>query len=251
MEDGFFDLGGHSLLATRLISRIRTVLDVEVPLRAVFAAPSVAELAVWIEQARADDTVRPPVTAVARPESVPLSFAQQRLWFLHRLEGPSATYNSPLALRLSGRLDVAALGAALTDVAGRHEALRTVIGERDGVPFQQVLDGVRVELVAREAAEDEVAGLVQAAARHRFDLAREVPLRAELFALGSDEWVLVLVLHHIAADGWSLRPLAQDIATAYGDRCRGQVPSWSALPVQYADYTLWQRRLLDEGGLLG
>ncbi|MFC5143639.1 amino acid adenylation domain-containing protein, partial [Streptomyces aureoversilis] len=259
VDDGFFDLGGHSLLATRLISRIRTVLDVEVPLRAVFAAPSVAELAAWVEHTRTDDTVRPPVTAVARPETVPLSFAQQRLWFLHRLEGPSATYNSPLVLRLSGPLDVTALRAALTDVVVRHEALRTVIGERDGVPFQQVLDGARAELVAREVSEDEVTGLVQEAARYRFDLSREIPLRAELFALGSDEgsdegadeWVLVLVLHHIAADGWSLRPLAQDIATAYGDRCRGQAPSWSALPVQYADYTLWQRRLLDEGGLLG
>ncbi|NJP83086.1 hypothetical protein HCK01_38480, partial [Streptomyces sp. AA8] len=148
------------------------------------------------------------------------------------------------------RLDVAALGAALTDVVGRHEALRTVFAERAGTPYQRILDGVEVALTVREAAEGDVAELMQEAARYPFDLAREVPLRAELFALGSDEWVLVLVLHHIAADGWSLRPLAQDIATAYGHRCRGQAPSWSPLPVQYADYTLWQRRLLDENGLL-
>ncbi|MEU1820164.1 amino acid adenylation domain-containing protein [Streptomyces roseifaciens] len=252
VEDGFFDLGGHSLLATRLISRIRAALGVEVPLRVVFAAPTVAELAAWVERAQTEGTssVRPAVTVVERPELVPLSFGQQRLWFLHKLEGPSATYNSPLALRLSGRLDVAALGAALTDVVGRHEALRTVFAERAGTPYQRVLDGAEVALTVRETTEDEVEGLMGEAARHPFDLSREIPLRAELFALGSDEWVLVLVLHHIAADGWSLRPLARDVATAYGDRCRGQAPSWSPLPVQYADYALWQRRLLDEDGLL-
>ncbi|MFC5150046.1 amino acid adenylation domain-containing protein, partial [Streptomyces aureoversilis] len=249
IDDSFFDLGGHSLLATRLVIRIRRVFRCDLEPRALFGAPTPAGLAEVL--AAGADAAQTPVTAVARPGLVPLSFGQQRLWFLHKLEGPSATYNSPLALRLSGRLDVAALRAALTDVAGRHEALRTVFAEHAGTPYQRILDTVEVELTVRESTEDEVEGLMGEAARHPFDLSREIPLRAELFALGADEWVLVLVLHHIAADGWSLRPLAQDIATAYGDRCRGQAPSWSPLPVQYADYALWQRRLLDEDGLLG
>ncbi|MEV6347158.1 non-ribosomal peptide synthase/polyketide synthase [Actinoplanes sp. NPDC051851] len=243
-DDNFFDLGGHSLLATRLLARVRTVLNADVAMRTFFNAPTPRRLA---EQLAVDDTPPVPLRPMPRPEVVPLSFAQQRLWFLHRLEGPSATYNSPLALRLSGELDVEALRAALADVAGRHEALRTVFGERQGNPYQRVLDGAEPALTVVRDAGDRLPALMREAARHEFDLAGEIPLRGWLLGAGAGEWVLVLVLHHIAADGWSLQVLLADLATAYAGRIAGRAPTWSPLPVQYADYTLWQRENLGAG----
>nr|BFE81266.1 hypothetical protein GCM10020093_038670 [Planobispora longispora] len=177
---------------------------------------------------------------------LPLSFAQQRLWFLNRLEPGSAVYNLPVALRLSGRVDAAALGSALADVAGRHESLRTVFPEVDGVASQHVLPAVEPPLeVIRVGAGELGTALAQAAGRG-FDLAAEPPLRAFLFELDASTRVLLLVLHHIAGDGWSMAPLARDVITAYAARVRGAVPSFEPLPVQYADYALWQRELLGE-----
>ncbi|WP_305793784.1 non-ribosomal peptide synthase/polyketide synthase, partial [Streptomyces acidiscabies] len=243
VDDNFFDLGGHSLLATRLASRVRATLGVELDVRALFEAPTPAALAARLDQA---GTARPALVKAERPEQVPLSFAQRRLWFLHRMEGPSATYNMPLALRLTGRLDREALESALHDVTDRHESLRTVFPDVGGVPHQRVLADARPALPVLDADEEQLPGLLAEAAAHGFDLADELPLRAHLFRLGAETHVLLVVVHHIAGDGWSMGPLSRDLASAYAARCRGEAPDWAELPVQYADYTLWQQDLLGD-----
>ncbi|MGW7357566.1 amino acid adenylation domain-containing protein [Streptomyces sp. NPDC054802] len=245
IDDSFFDLGGHSLLATRLVSQVRAALDVEIAVRVLFEAPTVASLA---ERLGAAGRARKPLTAVQRPELVPLSPAQQRLWFLNRFEDAGGNYNLPLAVRLSGELSVGALRAAIADVVGRHESLRTVFPEADGQPHQVVLDAERAvpALPVIGVAEPELENALAAAAGKRFDLTTEAPVHARLFALDGTEYVLLLVVHHIAADGWSMAPLARDLSEAYRARCAGQAPAWQPLPVQYADYTLWQRDVLGD-----
>ncbi|MCX4758392.1 amino acid adenylation domain-containing protein [Kitasatospora purpeofusca] len=234
VDDDFFALGGHSLLATRLVGRVRADLGAELAIGDLFQAPTVAALAARL----ADGPARPALLPEQRPEHLPVSFAQRRLWFLGKAEGPAATYNVTLALRLSGPLDTAALERALGDVVARHESLRTVFTELDGVPHQRVLDGPPGPLltVTDRPAQDLVG--------HLFDLAEDVPLHAYLCPEGPEEHVLTLVLHHIAGDGWSLRPLFRDLAEAYTAHRDGTAAEPRPLPVQYADYTLWQYRLL-------
>ncbi|MEU9737315.1 amino acid adenylation domain-containing protein [Streptomyces sp. NPDC048002] len=243
VDDNFFALGGYSLLATGLISRIRTVLGVEVGIRSLFGNPTVAQLAAHL---RAEDTSRPRPAVVVRPEPMPLSYAQQRLWFLREWEEGGSTYNIPLAMRLRGPVDKNALQAALDDVALRHESLRTLFPAVAGQPYQHITADARVPLSTAVCPPVELAGHVRRAARHAFDLATELPLRATLFTLGADDHVLMLVLHHIAGDGSSMAPLTRDLSTAYQARLAGRAPDWGPLPIQYADYTLWQRDLLGD-----
>lgn len=244
--DDFFDLGGHSLLAAALTYRLTSVFGVDVPVRVVFEAPTPALLAEYLSHA--GNTTRPGLRPMPRPERIPLSMAQRRLWFLYRLYGPSPTYNEAFALRLSGPLDAAALQAALDDVVTRHEILRTVFPDFEGVPEQMILDPQdgRPELAHRAVKEEDLPVALGDGAAYAFDLGTETPFQATLFAVAEDEHVILVVLHHIAADYLSLVPFQRDLALAYAARAAGTAPAWTELPVQYADYTLWQLEALGE-----
>ncbi|WP_327329963.1 amino acid adenylation domain-containing protein [Streptomyces sp. NBC_01208] len=246
IDDSFFALGGHSLLATRLVGRVRTALDTETEIRTLFENPTVATLAGALRDA--GRPARPALVPQERPDLLPLSYAQQRLWFLHRLEGPSATYNIPFALRLDGPLDAEALRRALHDVLGRHAALRTVFPEHDSRPHQRITapDDVRLPLAVETVDEDRLPARIAAAATAPIDIEHRLPLRATLLRLDDTAHVLVLAIHHIAADGSSLAPFARDLGAAYRARVRAGAPQWTDLPVDYADHTLWQRRLLGD-----
>ncbi|WP_156749594.1 non-ribosomal peptide synthetase, partial [Mycobacterium sp. E1747] len=255
--DSFFDLGGDSLAVMRLVAAVNASLNAELSVRAVFEAPTVAGLAPRIgggsppRPPALTPAARPALTPAARPAVIPLSFAQSRLWFLDQLQGRSAVYNMPIALRLRGKVNAEALGAAVADVVARHESLRTLFVAPDGVPQQVVVPAAQAEF-GWEIVDascwppsqlDEAIGV---ATRYAFDLAAEIPLRARLFRLGEDAHLLAGVVHHIAADGLSIGPLVRDLSVAYASRCDGRSPDWAPLAVQYADYTLWQRTHLGD-----
>ncbi|MEY9963328.1 amino acid adenylation domain-containing protein/thioester reductase-like protein [Streptacidiphilus sp. MAP12-16] len=244
IDDNFFSLGGHSLAGTRLISRVRAAMGRDLNIRNLFDLPTVAGLAAHLgEENKAPRIV---LTPGPREEHPPLSFAQRRLWFIDQLEGQSATYNAPLVLRMSGTLNPDALQDALRDVVERHESLRTVFPSVQGEPFQRILPPRLAALDIAWCATD-TANLREQIARvcaEVFDLARDLPVRATVFSTSDDEHVLVLLMHHIVCDGWSLGPLRRDLAAAYNARLAGTAPTWEALPVQYADYAVWQRTML-------
>ncbi|MFG3021547.1 amino acid adenylation domain-containing protein [Streptomyces sp. NPDC048254] len=263
-DDDFFDLGGDSLRATRLVSMVRRAglgARAELDVRDVFAHPTVAGLA-----AHLGDTDHPGDTSVASgarlvprlpsagdrgAEPVPLSFGQRRFWFLHKLAGPDSTYNVPLVLRWDGELDREALRAALGDLTARHEPLRTLVQQRDGQAVQHILPvtAARPALTVEPVAPDRLPAALSAAAGRPFLLESELPLRTVLFTTETPRrQTLLLLLHHIACDRASLPRLLDDLGTAYRARVTGDAPDWPPLPTQYADFTLWQRRLLGTDG---
>ncbi len=243
----FFALGGESLLALRLIGRIRSELDVEIGAHDLFERPSAAGLA---RRVRSRASARPPLHARERPQRVPLSAAQLRLWFLSQLEDGGASYNCLYLLHLRGRLSEVALADALADVVARHETLRTTFPVERGEPWQRVLppEAARPALVRVDCSASGLAAELRAASRHAFDLERDLPIRARLHRIAPDHHALLLVLHHIATDAWSRQPLLRDLGRAYTARAAGRAPAWEPLPVQYADYALWHAELLGADG---
>ncbi|HLS75462.1 MAG TPA: amino acid adenylation domain-containing protein [Nocardia sp.] len=246
-EDSFFDIGGTSLLATRLTAALHAEFGTELPVREIFDAPTVAGVAARV--ATAPRTTRIPLTAAdPRPARLPLSLPQQRLWFLNRFAPESSAYNIAFALRVDGPLHLDALRAALVDLVERHEVLRTVFPE-DGAGAHQVVLPVAAALPETRFADadpDTAVARLTTFARTGFDLTTDTPLRVMLLRTGADRHLLGIVLHHIAADGWSLAPLTRDLVIAYQARCAGEAPAWSPLPVQYADFGLWQRACLGD-----
>ncbi|HKS43845.1 MAG TPA: amino acid adenylation domain-containing protein, partial [Amycolatopsis sp.] len=243
-DESFFELGGDSLLAMRLIVRVRAVLGAELMIRELFASPSPAGVA----RRLAAHAARAPLTSGGRPERLPLSFGQQRMWFLNRMEaaGAGAGYNVPLALRLTGPLDADALSAALADVAARHEVLRTTFPDTGGDPYQRITEPGPVTLPVTRVPEAELSAVLTDLAAQGFDLAAEPPWRVRLLTVSDTDHVLFLVAHHIAVDGWSMGVLARDLRLAYAARRDGTVPGWAPLPVQYADFAVWQRKELGD-----
>ncbi len=251
-SDSFFDLGGHSLLAMRVVSRLRELLAVEVPLRALFEEPTVAGLAAKVEALRAGalGTAVPPLGRRRRDARAPASFAQERFWFLEQMEGQGAVYNVPAALAMDGPLEVPALAAALAALVGRHEALRTSFAEEGGRVVQIVAPvlPIALPLVDLSALGARAAGearrLSAAAAARPFDLARGPVLRALLLRLPARH-LLHLCLHHVACDGWSMGVLFGELAELYGAAAGSRPAALAPLPIQYADFAAWQREWLE------
>ncbi|MFI6570060.1 amino acid adenylation domain-containing protein [Nocardia fluminea] len=285
-EDSFFELGGHSLLAARLVAQVRAEFGIELDVRVVFDSPTPAALAanlvarflaefdidldavdndfddapaesadpVPAETASAETAAagpgrssRPAIGGRPRGERVPLSYSQLAMWFQYRMEGAGSVGNLPLALRFDGALDIAALRAALDDVVARHESLRTTFPEHEGVPYQVVHPAAPVPLPVREIAADQLTETLAEIAGYHFTLDGEPLIRAELLVLDADAHVLSLLVHHIVADHASFGVLLDDLTAAYRARSEhGGAPNWAPLPIQFADYALWQRELFDQ-----
>jgi len=255
VQDNFFEIGGHSLLATQAISRVREALGVNLPLRALFEAPTIARLAERVEAARRAEQPFPEIPLQPRPRDAvaigpsPLSFAQQRLWLFDQLEPGSPAYNIPIAVRLQGPLAVSVLERSLNEIIRRHAALRTIFVTQAGRPTQVILPTLTLSLAALNPREHiereaEVQHQVLAEAQRPFDLAHGPLLRARLWPLSETEHILLLTLPHIIFDGWSMGVLLQELAALYEAYEQGKESPLAALPIQYADFAHWQRETL-------
>ncbi|WP_067716331.1 non-ribosomal peptide synthetase [Nocardia yamanashiensis] len=245
LDSDFFALGGNSLMATRLAARLGTDLGVRVPVAAIFEAPTVGELAQWLATADRGELL-PALTKRAGGGLAPVSLAQQRMWVLNRLHPESGAYNIPAAIRLTGELELPAMEAALRDVLERHEILRTRYPEKNDEPVQQVLgvDELDLELIPVPVSENEIHERLFEVVTAGFDVTAAPPVRVRLFRVAPDQHVLVVVVHHISADGYSVVPMTRDLVLAYTSRAAGRAPGWQPLEVQYGDFAAWQREVL-------
>ncbi|KST65076.1 non-ribosomal peptide synthetase [Mastigocoleus testarum] len=253
IEDNFFELGGHSLLATQLISRIRSALSIEIPLRVLFESPTVAKLDQTIRQLRNTNNglTLPPIQPRGETGQIPLSWAQERLWFLNQLEGKSATYNMPLALRISGNLNINALQEAASQIVQRHEVLRTSFQTENGKPIQVIekeatmkINLVDLQQLETTQRENSVIEQAQLEATTPFDLENPLLIRCSLLQLSPSEYVLLLTTHHIISDGWSIGVLIQELSTLYQAFIQGEESPLASLPIQYGDFAIWQKQYL-------
>ncbi|MBD2535168.1 hypothetical protein H6G97_39475 [Nostoc flagelliforme FACHB-838] len=254
IHDNFFQLGGHSLLATRLVSRLRSSFNVELPLRSVFAAPTISGLAQQIQMTRQQSQalLAPPLLPIDRNQRLQLSFAQARLWFLHQLEPESPQYNMPGALRFTGQLDITALHQSLNEIVRRHEILRTTFLTIDGQPIQVIATDASLNLpiidlqhLSTAYQETEIVRLATHEAMQPFSLELGPLLRVNLIKINSLDHVLLVTMHHIVSDGWSIEILMREIALIYNAYANGQDLQLPELPIQYADFAHWQRQWLE------
>ncbi|HBO7576456.1 TPA: amino acid adenylation domain-containing protein, partial [Pseudomonas aeruginosa] len=244
LDDNFFELGGHSLLATRVISRVRQEQQLDASLKALFERPVLEAFAQGLE--RTTDAVST-IPLADRQQPLALSFAQERQWFLWQLEPESAAYHIPSALRLRGRLDVDALQRSFDSLVARHETLRTRFRLEGGRSYQQVQPAVSVSIEREQFGEEGLIERIQAIVVQPFDLERGPLLRVNLLQLAEDDHVLVLVQHHIVSDGWSMQVMVEELVQLYAAYSRGLEVALPALPIQYADYALWQRSWMEAG----
>jgi acyl carrier protein len=256
-DENMFELGADSVDAMRLTGLVRSRFGVELDVRVIFRAETVRGIARALAgpDAVPASATRPPLQRAVRPERIPLAFGQQGLWFLAQLWGHSPTYHLPVRVRVRGDIDRATMQSAWRDVVERHESLRTVFPEVGGEPFQvvQPVEATRPTLGGGPCVRADLDALVHDAAQQTFSITTEPAARAYLFTVEdqNDDHELLIVMHHIAADGWSVRPLISDLMRAYEARAAGSAPDWAPLPVQYADFALWQRRWLGDDGPSG
>ncbi|WP_206511640.1 non-ribosomal peptide synthetase, partial [Rhodococcus sp. KRD197] len=247
VTQNFFGIGGNSLVAMRLVARVNSALGSTLTVRDLFDAPSVRALAAIVESQGNRTDPKPALVPAERPESIPVSLAQQRMWFINQYDTTSAAYNVAFAMRMTGQLDIDALRSAMGDVIDRHESLRTVFPLTEDGPVQSILPAHQalpaLEPVTAES-ETHMHELVAEITTAGFDVSSSVPVRVRLVQLGTDDHVLAFVVHHISSDGFSTAPLARDLIVAYSARTQGEAPNTAPLAVQYADYSLWQRKFL-------
>ncbi len=252
MSDSFFDLGGNSLVATRVIARINAELGTGVSVRTLFENPTIGALAALADRAHVGAGPRPELLSRSRPDRIPLSPAQSRMWFFNRFDPTSSAYNVAAALRLSGSLDLDALRQAAADILERHESLRTMYPDSADGPHQVILPAIDVtvgsdliDVSLASVSDADLEDRIRAALARGFDVTTQIPIALSLLPREDlHEHVLVMVVHHISIDGWSIQVLARDLVHAYSSRHAGHEPGWAPLPVQYADYALWQREVL-------